>query len=54
LDRRAAKEAAERCGVPTVAGDGRASHLRRGWFWGRPAFGEKMLKLAERMLARDR
>jgi REP element-mobilizing transposase RayT len=54
LDARAAKEAAARCGVPEVAGDRRKSHLRQGWYWGSDAFAEKLLKLAERVMAGKR
>ncbi len=48
LDRRALSETAESCGVPALAAeaDARASHLRRGWYWGTQAFGEAMRKLA--------
>jgi hypothetical protein len=34
--------------------DTTCSHLRRGWYWGSQAFGEKMLKLAGVILGRDR
>ncbi len=52
LDKRARQEAAKSCGVPVVAEvvDARASHLRRGWYWGTPAFGERLRKLASAAL----
>ena len=45
LDRRAVLEERGRCGVPVLEAeiDARCSHLRRGWYWGTQAFGEKML-----------
>jgi putative transposase len=51
LDRRAVEEEAKSCGVPALPEelDARCSHLRRGWFWGTQAFGEKMRKLAAAM-----
>jgi len=52
LDRRASDEETEDCGVPEQVGDGRASHLRRGWYWGSQAFAEKMLELAARVLGK--
>ena len=30
--------------------DARCSHLRRGWYWGTQAFGEKLRKLADALL----
>ena len=50
LDQRAAEEARMRCGVaePPPDGDGRMSHLRRGWYWGSQAFGEKLLALVSK------
>jgi hypothetical protein len=45
LDRRALEEARARCGVAEPGADGRMSHLRRGWYWGSQAFGEKLLTL---------
>ena len=49
LDRRAAMEAGENCGVPAMPQevDERCSHLRRGWYWGTAGFAQKMLGLAE-------
>ena len=48
LDRRAVLEERGRCGVPVLPAeiDARCSHLRRGWYWGTQAFGEKILSLA--------
>jgi len=56
LDRRAVEEEAEKCGLVALPEemDARCSHLRRGWYWGSQAFGEKMLKLAGAVLRRDR
>ena len=34
--------------------DARMSHLRRGWYWGRQEFGERMLKLAEKLVGESR
>ena len=45
LDRRAAEEARARCGVAEPGADGRMSHLRRGWYWGSQAIGEKLVAL---------
>ncbi|WP_395738710.1 transposase [Prosthecobacter sp.] len=52
LDRRAASEEMKNCGVPPLPAevDARTSHLRRGWYWGTQAFGEKMRKLAGALL----
>jgi REP element-mobilizing transposase RayT len=54
LDRRAVEEEAEKCGLVPLAEemDARCSHLRRGWYWGSQAFGEKMLKLVSATLRR--
>ena len=48
LDQRAQAEATAECGVPPLPpeADARSSHLRRGWFYGTPAFGKAMRKLA--------
>jgi hypothetical protein len=56
VDRRAVAEEAEKCGLIALPEemDARCSHLRRGWYWGSQAFGEKMLKLARAMLVRNR
>jgi len=52
LDKRALEEEAKSCGVPARPEemDTRCSHLRRGWYWGTQAFGEKMGKLAATLL----
>jgi putative transposase len=56
LDRRAVQEETEKCGLIPLPEemDARCSHLRRGWYWGSQAFGEKMLKVAGAMLRRNR
>jgi REP element-mobilizing transposase RayT len=54
IDRRANEEAKKGCGVPESPEDGRMSHLRRGWYWGTQAFGEKLLKLAEQLIGSTR
>ena len=56
LDRRAIEEAAKRCGVPVLPEefDARASHLRRGWYWGSEGFAENMLERAKAALRRLR
>jgi len=55
LDRRAVEEEADKCGLVPLpqAMDARCSHLRRGWYWGSQAFGEKMLKLVSATLRRN-
>ena len=52
LDRRAVAEEGKSCGVPLLSDDvdTRCSHLRRGWYWGTQAFGEKTRKLAAALL----
>ena len=52
LDERAASEAVQSCGVPALAAeaDARASHLRRGWYWGTQAFGEAIRRLGQKLL----
>ena len=52
LNRRAVEEEIKSCGVPpqTEEVDQRASHLRRGWYWGTQAFGEAMRKLGQKLL----
>lgn len=54
LDKRAASEEIKGCGVPPreEVVDARASHLRRGWYWGTQAFGEAMRKLGQKLLKR--
>jgi putative transposase len=55
LDRRAVAEEIKSCGVPVMPAevDSRCSHLRRGWYWGTQAFGEKLRELAGRVLQRS-
>lgn len=55
LDRRATSEEMQSCGVPPLAAevDARASHLRRGWYWGSQAFGERMRRLAGALLKKS-
>jgi REP element-mobilizing transposase RayT len=50
LDRRAREEGRKGFGTPEPGEDARMSHLRRGWYWGTQAFGERMLKLAETLI----
>jgi REP element-mobilizing transposase RayT len=52
LDKRAVSEEIKSCGVPPQAEevDARASHLRRGWYWGTQVFGEAMRKLGQKLL----
>ena len=52
LDRRAVSEEIKSCGVPPQSEevDARASHLRRGWYWGTQAFGEAMRRLGQKLL----
>jgi REP element-mobilizing transposase RayT len=56
LDRRIVSEGMEKAGVPLLEAevDARYSHLRRGWYWGSQAFGERMLKLGRKHLQKDR
>ena len=56
LDRRAVEANMESAGLPVVDAevDHRVSNLRRGWYWGSQAFGEKMLKLGEMTLGNKR
>ena len=56
LARRALEEGSAHAGVVAVSDevDARSSHLRRGWYWGRQSFAEKMLKLAEKTLGRTK
>ena len=55
LDRRAVSEAIKSCGVPVLAAemDARASHLRRGWYWGTQAFGEALRKATAVLLKKQ-
>ena len=52
LDKRAVSEEIKSCGVPLQSEEeeARASHLRRGWYWGTQAFGEAMRKLGQKLL----
>ena len=52
LDKRAVSEEIKSCGVPPQSEevDARASHLRRGWYWGTQGFGEAMRKLGEKLM----
>jgi len=52
LDKRAVIEEIKSCGVPPQAADvdQRASHLRRGWYWGTQAFGDAMRQLGAKLL----
>jgi len=56
LDKRAVEESARDCGVPLVPEevDARVSHLRRGWYWGTQVFAEKALKIAEKLLHKNK
>ena len=56
LDRRIVEEGLERAGIAAVPEevDARCSHLRKGWYWGSRQFGERMLKLGERVLSKKR
>ena len=55
LDKRAAEER-ERSGFVAVdaGADKRGSHLRRGWYWGKQAFAENLMKLGEATIGRKR
>jgi len=56
LDWRVVAEGMKRAGMPALdAGvDARCSHLRRGWYWGRQEFGERMLKRGGKLLKTKR
>ncbi len=56
LERRAAEEQAENCGVPISAEetDARRSNLRRGWYWGSQEFAGRLLKIGETVLKKER
>ncbi len=55
LDRRMLEEG-DRSGLVPLPEevDARMSHLRRGWYWGRQEFGQKLLKIAERITRKSR
>lgn len=51
LDRRGAEEGKKSGVVPLPEGiDGRISHLRRGWYWGRQEFAQWALEFAEALI----
>ncbi len=56
LDQRILEEGMERAGIPTLPAeaDARCSHLRRGWYWGSQAFSEKVLRIGESTIKKDR
>ena len=56
LDQRARDGVIEHCGVPSPApdADGRASQLRRGWYWGSQAFAERLLEMGQAVLKKKR
>jgi len=55
LDRRILEEG-KRSGEVTLAEavDRRMSDLKRGWYWGRQEFGEKMLKLGQKLISKGK
>jgi REP element-mobilizing transposase RayT len=55
LDRRILEEG-ERSGEVTLAGevDRRMIDLKRGWYWGRQEFAEKMLKLGQNLISKGK
>ena len=55
LDKPAAEER-EQSGFVAVDADAdkRGSHFRRGWYWGKQAFAEELLKLGEAAIGRKR
>lgn len=55
LDRRTREEGKRSGIVPMAKGrDGRRSHLRRGWYWGREEFAEKILERAKEWIGRGK
>jgi len=56
LDRRAEEESREGAGVPVAPEktDGRKSNLRQGWYWGSQEFAERMLKMAKKVVGRQK
>jgi putative transposase len=53
LDRRALEEGKRSGLVPLSAEvDRRMSHLRRGWYWGRQEFAQRMLKLGKKIIGK--
>jgi len=55
LDRRILEEG-KRSGEVTMAGevDRRMGDLKRGWYWGRQEFAEKMLKLGQKLITKGK
>jgi len=49
-------EEGTRSGEVTLAGevDRRMSDLKRGWYWGRQEFGEKILKLGQKLISKGK
>jgi REP element-mobilizing transposase RayT len=56
LDERVVREGLEKAGVPEMGEevDRRLSRLDRGWYWGSEVFAERVLKLGESVLSRNR
>jgi len=52
LDRKAVEEDFRDCGLPVIPedADARCSHLRRGWYWGRQEFAEKLRVMTENVM----
>ena len=40
--------------LPDIEADGRRSHLRRGWYWGRQAVAERVLALGQSAVRRQK
>jgi hypothetical protein len=55
LDQRGAEQGKKSGLVPVPQGkDGRLSHLRRGWYWGRQEFAERALALAASLIRKGK
>jgi putative transposase len=54
LDKRAAEERERRWVAVDADADKRGSHLRRGWYWGKQAFAEQLMKVGEAAIGRNR
>jgi hypothetical protein len=55
LDRRGAQEGRRSGFVPLPQGvDGRMSHLRRGWYWGRQEFAQRALEFADVLIRKGK
>lgn len=55
LDQRGADQGRKSGWVPVPRGqDGRLSHLRRGWYWGRQEFAERVLNLAAPLIRKGK